>query len=313
STGSPSRPRPARRPSAGRAAGHPADRVLLLTAVLCVLALLATGVGLLVDDRTVAGAPVWAKPAKFAVSIAVYVATLALVLRLSTGHRRTVALLAWTTAAALAGELALIALQAWRGTTSHFNVATSLDAAVFSAMGVLVTLVFLAAAGAAVLLLRQRGLPPTLAAGVRGGLLVTLLGMAEAGLMLGNRTVVAAAGAHAVGVADGGPGLPLTGWSTVAGDLRVAHFVGLHGLQVLLLLAWVVHRRAGRVPERAAARSVTVLSVGYAGIVVLLAWQAARGLPLLRPDAVVTAVAAGWAVAVALATVAVLHPRRVGA
>lgn len=158
-----------------------ASRTLVVVAGLCVLALAGAAAGLLLDDRTITGAPAWLKPAKFAVSIAVYCATLAWALRRVSGHPRAVAVIAWTTAAALVGELALIALQVARGTASHFNDATPFDAAVFSAMGALVALVFLAAAGAAVLLLRRRGLSSTLAAGLRGGLLVSLLGMAEAG------------------------------------------------------------------------------------------------------------------------------------
>ncbi|WP_167582138.1 hypothetical protein [Kineococcus rubinsiae] len=289
-----------------------ASRVLRGVAVACVAALAATAVGLLLDDRTITGAPAWLKPAKFAVSIAVYCATLAWVLRQVTGHRRAVAAIAWTTGVALVVELLLIGLQVARGTTSHFNDDTPFDAAVFSAMGGFVALVFLAAAAAAVLLLRQRGLPRTLAAGLRGGLLVSLLGMAEAGLMLANRTATAA-GAHTVGAPDGGPGLPVTGWSTAAGDLRVAHFAGLHGLQVLLLLAWALHRWAPGLADRTAARLVTVASAGYAGGVVLLAWQALRGLPLLRPDTAVGLAALGWALAVAVAGGLVLRRRAVAA
>jgi len=168
-----------------------------------------------------------------------------------------------------------------------------------------VALVFLAAAGAAVLLLRRRGLPRTLAAGLRGGLLVSLLGMAEAGLMIANRTASAPSGAHTVGAPDGGPGLLLTGWSTAHGDLRVSHFVGLHGLQVLLLLAWALQRSG--LPDRVGARLVTVGALGWAGLTVLLAWQALRGLPLLAPDAPVVAAGVGGLAAVALAAAAVLR------
>lgn len=269
-------------------------RVLLLATAVSLAALAVALVGLVVDDRTITGVPAWLKPLKFAISIAVYCATLAWLLTHVTGHRRLVLAVGWTTGLALAAELVLIGLQVVRGTTSHFNLTTTFDSQLFSAMGGLIAAVFSAAVVTAVLVVRQRELAPVLAAGIRGGLLVALLGMAAAGLMLAN-TTDNPGGGHTVGAPDGGPGLPLTGWSTAHGDLRVAHFVGLHALQLLPLVAWALDRWAGQLQVVSRVRLVHLASVGCAAGVVLLAWQALRGLPLLRPDAAVVTVGAGLA------------------
>lgn len=93
-----------------------------------------------------------------------------------------------------------------------------------------------------------------------------------------------------MGAPDGGPGLPLTGWSTQHGDLRVAHFVGLHALQVLPVLAVLLHRYGGAFPQPIQIRMMRTAAVGYAGLVGLPTWQAERGLPLLHPDLAVIAV-----------------------
>lgn len=291
---------------------RPGVPVLLLAAAVSALTLLLALVGLGVDHRTITGAPAWLKPLKFAVSITVYCATLAWMLSLVRDHLRLVRLIAWVTAGALALELVMIITQVVRGTTSHFNTATAFDAAVFSAMGGFVALVFLAAVVAGLLLARQRGLPRVLGAGIRGGVAVSVLGMAAAVLMLANRRM-GQNGAHTVGAVDGGPGLPLTGWSTEHGDLRVSHFVGLHALQVLPLLAWALQRYAGRLDEHTQVRLVRLAGVAAAGVVALLAWQAERGLPLLRPDATVAGVALGWfALTVGVAAVLVLRALRTG-
>jgi hypothetical protein len=118
------------------------------------------------------------------------------------------------------------------------------------------------------------------------------------------------AGAHSVGVPDGGPGLPLTGWSTVGGDLRIGHFVGLHGLQALPLLALLLRRFGRRWNGAAQARLVLVAGLGYAVLTVLLTVQALRGQPLLRPDALTLGGFAVLAAAVLAATAAVLAAGR---
>jgi hypothetical protein len=280
---------------------------LIVATGVSLVVLLAALVGLAVDDRLITGAAAWLKPLKFGVSIAVYCATLAWLLNLVQGHLRLVRLVAWVTALALVLEFVLLVTQVVRGTTSHFNNTTAFDATLFSAMGGLITLVFLMGVVTAVLLLRQGGLPAVLASGIRGGIGVCLLGMAVAVLMLQN-TSIDPGGAHTVGAPDGGPGLPITGWSTQHGDLRVSHFVGLHALQVLPLVAWGLQRYGARLSTATQVHLVRIATGSCAGTVALLAWQAERGLPLLRPDPTVLTVALGGA-AVVLTLVAVVVVR----
>jgi hypothetical protein len=95
------------------------------------------------------------------------------------------------------------------------------------------------------------------------------------------------AGAHAVGVPDDGPGRPFLGWSTTGGDLRVPHFVGMHALQVLPLLAFGLEALARRVRALTNAgtrfRVVAAVSGGYAVLLVLLTLQALAGIPVTEP------------------------------
>jgi hypothetical protein len=116
-------------------------------------------------------------------------------------------------------------------------------------------------------------------------------------------------------VADGGPGIPILGWSTAGGDLRAPHFVGLHALQLLPLFGWLLVRHGGRLRPASRTALVWIIGLGYLGLVGLLTWQALRGQSIVAPDAR-TLIAAGLLIAsVAIATLIVLIgvPRRYGA
>jgi hypothetical protein len=277
--------------------------VLLAGTGIAAASLLVALVGLVVDPRVIQGAPAWLKPAKFGISITLYLLTLQWMLSFLRGHRRLLLAMSTVILVGLTAEIVLIDLQVVRGTTSHFNEATPFDTIVFESMGGLISTVFVATVVVAVLLLRARGLDAGLAAGMRWGLVITLLGMLEAGLMIAN-TGWNDAGGHTVGAPDGGPGLPLTDWSTLHGDLRIGHFVGLHALQALPILAWLLARFTG-FDERTRVRLLRVAVAGMAGLVALLTWQALRGQALIAPDAETLAAAAalvglvaagGWAV-----------------
>jgi hypothetical protein len=119
-------------------------------------------------------------------------------------------------------------------------------------------------------------------------------------------------GAHTVGVEDGGPGLPVVGWSTVAGDLRVGHFIGLHALQSVPILGILLIRFAPawlRPSDRV--RLIITAGLAYIAITLLATWQALRAQPLLRPDALTLgALAAILLAAGAVAAGVMLRARR---
>jgi hypothetical protein len=146
-----------------------------------------------------------------------------------------------------------------------------------------------------------------LLAGLLQGFLMIVPRAAQ--LELDEQGVDTAFGAHAVGVADGGPGMPLTGWSTTGGDLRIGHFVGIHSLQAILLFAILLSWFVDDVTRRT--RLVFVFAAGYLGLLALVTWQALRGQPLTSPDATTVAAFAALVVATGLATAAAwLRPAR---
>jgi hypothetical protein len=132
---------------------------------------------------------------------------------------------------------------------------------------------------------------------LRLGLLISLFGMAAAFFMvrptpeqmatMAARRGLHIVGAHSVGIADGGPGLPVVGWSTVGGDLRVAHFFGIHAMQLLPFFGWYIARRRNafaHLKEFHRLALVCTAGLAYLGLVLLLVWQALRGQSLIHPD-----------------------------
>ena len=281
------------------------SRPLTAVAVVMLIALAAFVVGIFVDPRIITGVPAWLKPAKFAVSTAIYSLTLAWVFGALPAWRRTRSIVGWTTALVFAIEVGIIAAQAWRGTTSHFNVSSPLNAVLFGTMGVLIIVQTAASAAVAVALWRQHAFrDQAMGWAMRLGMMLTIVGASTGGLMTrpttaqlqqaANAHVMAVAGAHTVGAPDGGPGLPGTGWSTEHGDVRVPHFVGLHALQVLPLFVVALRRRDW--PEGARVRAVMSAAVVYAGLFATLLTQALRGQPLLQPDPLTLTMAAAVAI-----------------
>jgi hypothetical protein len=305
--------------------------LVAFTGLMLVTAVVAVG-GLLFDDRVVTGEPIWLKPFKFAVSLAVYSLTWAWLLSRQSRRSRVLWWSGTAVSVLLTLEMAIIVGQVVRGRASHFNAATPLDSTLYNLMGATITIAWVLGMLQGLLLLRDRTPDRALVWAVRLGILIGSVGIGLAFLMLeptGDQLqamqhggAADRVGAHSVGVVDGGPGMPLTGWSTTGGDLRIPHFVGIHALQALPLLAMLLTVAARRVPRLADARVrvhlVLVAAGAYAAFTGLVTWQALRGQSLVDPDLWtlgafgVLVVATGLGVRAALAAVPVpgLEPSR---
>src|SRR5215510_11935448 len=111
------------------------DRPLTAVGVVMIAALAASVIGIVVDPRTITGMPAWLKPAKFAASTAIYSLTLAWIFSYLPDWPRVRRTASWATSAIFVFEVGIVDMQAWRGTTSHFNVSTPLNTALFAVMG----------------------------------------------------------------------------------------------------------------------------------------------------------------------------------
>ncbi|MEV6284263.1 hypothetical protein [Kribbella sp. NPDC051770] len=277
---------------------HRLHRPLVAVSIaLAVLTLVGIG-GALFDDRDLLGHPIWMKPLKFMISFALYCVTLAWMLSLQTKARRLGWWMGTIVAAGVAAEMVLIVGQVVvRGRQLHFNMSTPRDTLIHDIMAGTVYVIWIAVLVVAIQLLFDKPGDRALRWSIRLALGTTLGGMLLGSLMFratpAQQQAIDATGreeffgSHSVGVEDGGPGMPITGWSTEGGDLRIGHFLGIHALQLIPLLALglvlLARRYAVLRAEGPRTALVTIGAAAYAGLIWLVTWQAQRGESLVHP------------------------------
>jgi len=270
----------------------------------------------------ITGVDGWVKPLKFAISGAIYAASIAWMATLLPTTSRWYKLASGTIAVALFIETALITLQVVRGTTSHYNISTPLDTTIYSLMATFISMLATANIICLFVIVRQKAIPSLIRIACGWGLAIAFVGMIAGVLMTSvnvspsqlhtmqvDKHAPTTYGAHSVGVDDGGPGLPLLGWSTVGGDLRVGHFVGLHGLQLLPLLglALLSGRLFGRQSSSQHQQFLHLVGIAYTALTIFLIWQAWRGQSLIAPDLVSISCAGVIVVGTIIATLSILR------
>jgi hypothetical protein len=272
------------------AAGSPTEVLASLPAALlqrerrlalagfALLALMApTLVAFQVDARTLNDVSVWMKPLKFQASVGLYLLTLAWFFGDLPAPVRRGALVRGLVTVAIAGgvfEVAYISLQAARGVASHYNVGDPFHAAMYTLMGLAAVAVTAVSPALAALLVRHRPRHLTTAfwlSIVIGLTLTFVLGAGSAG-------VLSSLDGHWIGgVRSDANGVPVFGWSRTGGDLRIAHFLGIHAMHVLPALGYVAGRLLSPAP---AISAVLAAALAYTAVTVTTFVLALQGVPL---------------------------------
>ena len=245
---------------------HDRNSVLYQLGWFSIIGALVCAILALTTQGQVLGINAYIKPMKFFGSTAILSWTMAWFVVLLP-QQRSVQVYAWVVVAVFAFELAVIVWQASRGKLSHFNISSPTDGLLFGLMGVAITVftVWTAYIGYLFFRLDTTAANAAYIWGIRLGILLFVV-FAFEGFMMAGRL------AHTVGAPDGGAGLPITNWSKRYGDLRVAHFFGMHALQLLPLFGYYIAQRPYQ---------VIILAAFYFFLVTGLLMQALAGKPLL--------------------------------
>lgn len=187
-----------------------------------------------VTSIEVSGTNAWFKPVKFALSIGIYSWTIAWFMSYLP-QDRGISLMSWLIVLMLGFEIIYIALQAGRGQLSHYNISTPMFAGLYVAMAIAATVVSFITLALAIrfFITPLPALPDYYIWSIRIGLLLFFVFSLEGFVMGANLS-------HTIGASTGGKVIPFLNWSREYGDPRVAHFLGMHALQVLPIASYYV-------------------------------------------------------------------------
>jgi hypothetical protein len=225
------------------------------------------------DPRILDGVSVWAKPAKFSLSFTVHFATLAIIvsaLSEQSRNRHSIAIAGSVMAVAYLAEMAYLFFQAAQAEHSHFNFSTPFHTTMYSLMGLGAVLLIGMPIVVAWAARCDSAISPATKAGIWWGALTSFA------LTLVTASYLSDQGGYFVGIPiDPSRVLPVLGWSTEVGDLRPAHFLSLHALQILSLIGLWIDRTGSSIAI------IKPFAAAYALLSFAVLGQSLLGLPLI--------------------------------
>jgi hypothetical protein len=219
----------------------------------------------------------WIKPIKFSMSFSTYASTVSLLLPALRIPKWQLTLARRAIATSVAFEILSLATQAWRSAyhiSGQSLVDTSLAQMTNSMVMVNTAIVCWMLALFCANRVRTDRIDWPMISAIRYSIMIFLAGNAIGGFML-------ARGSHTVGIADGGPGLPFVNWSVIGGDLRIAHFIAIHAIQIVPLFAYILSQMSPILPVKHRRIAAGALALAVSVAVGATFVQAALGHPLL--------------------------------
>lgn len=244
----------------------------ILGSIFLVLAFVLTVLALF-NSTQVLGINSMIKPLKFALSTMIYAYSMAYLLYYVT-NQNAVKWYSILATVVMLFENSVIVGQALRGNISHFNQTEIVGGILYALMGIFIVWLTSATMVIAIRFIRQGSytISTPYALSIKLGLVLFVVFSFFGGYM-------SAINSHNVGGEMGQEGLPLINWSTLFGDLRVAHFFGIHTLQLIPLFGFYISDKVIRVSK--AKTYIWLFAALYVGFVCFTAWQAVMGLPLV--------------------------------
>jgi hypothetical protein len=178
------------------------------------------------------------------------------------------------------GETLIASIQAWRGVPFHYNVSSFFDALLFYTGGLESVVFFTAMTLLFVSSWRRQTLAPSLLLSARVGTAFVLFGGLIGYLMIANSSGVwqGLERWRAHGVFDLYTNIEELLQERTGGNLVLLHAIGVHGLSLLPLAAWLLTYSA--LPENRRVHLIAWLSGLLVAIVLTLAVQTLRLKPL---------------------------------
>lgn len=229
-------------------------------------------VPLSLDNRLMLGINPWIKPIKFCISVSIYTFTIAWFLYYIRSHKRIKKWISYVTGISMIIEIFIIIFQAMRGVTSHFNSDSTFDQVLFGVMGLLIGLsTIMIIVYFITLFIGKSSISGSYRLSILISIIIFLVASGVGGVMISN-------GSHSVGGADGGDGLLFFNWSTEFGDLRIAHFIGLHAIQIIPFVCYLLLKT---IKNKTTINILLVLMcISYSVLINVLYRQAQSGIPL---------------------------------